>query len=54
MNKEQAHSAEITSEPEVSPGFFKRHRLPLFLAVVALSLYAGSILYMLYGKGGAT
>jgi hypothetical protein len=51
MNKEQAQSAELTLENHASPGFFKRYRLPLFLAVVAICLYAGSILYIMYGRG---
>lgn len=32
-------------------GFIRRYRLPLFLAVVAICLYAGSILYILFGRG---
>jgi hypothetical protein len=51
MNKERAQSAEIAPEMKASPGFFKRYRLPLFLAVVAICLYAGSILYIMYGRG---
>lgn len=38
-------------EQEAAPGFLRRYRLPLFLAVVALSLYAGSIVYMLFFRG---
>ena len=34
-----------------APGFFRRYRLPLFLAVLALCLYAGSILYILFVRG---
>ena len=33
------------------PGFLARYRLPLLLAAVALCLYVGSILYILYGRG---
>ncbi len=33
------------------PGFIRRYRLPLFLAFVAVCLYATSILYILYGRG---
>ena len=36
---------------ERRPGFLRRHRLPLLLAFVALCLYVGSILYILYGRG---
>lgn len=54
MNKEQTQRAEITPEGEVAPGFFKRYRLPLFLAVVAICLYAGSILYIMLGRGQVT
>lgn len=31
--------------------FLQRYRLPLFLAVVALCLYVGSIAYILLGRG---
>ena len=34
-----------------TPGFVRRYRLPLALAVVALCLYVGSILYILLGRG---
>ena len=42
------------SPPATASGFFRRHRLPLLLAVVAACLYAGSILYILYGRGQIT
>ncbi|MDB4222468.1 hypothetical protein N9850_01760 [Granulosicoccus sp.] len=51
MNKDQSQSAEVAQADQASPGYFKRYRLPLFLAVVAICLYAGSILYMMYGRG---
>lgn len=38
-------------EANRSQGFIRRYRLPLFLAVVAICLYAGSILYILFGRG---
>jgi hypothetical protein len=38
-------------ETAQSPGFIRRYRLPLFLALVAICLYAGSILYILFGRG---
>ena len=38
-------------EPVRSSGFLRRYRLPLALGVIALCLYAGSILYILYGRG---
>lgn len=44
-------SESKTREQERTPGFFRRYRLPLFLAVVALCLYAGSIVYVLYFRG---
>jgi hypothetical protein len=34
-----------------SPSFFKRYRLPLLLGLVAVCLYGGSILYIMFGKG---
>ena len=34
-----------------SRGFLRRYRLPLALAAIALCLYAGSIVYILYGRG---
>ncbi len=53
MNSEQ--SGDTSSDEAVSKGdersFLQRYRLPLFLAVVAVCLYAGSILYILYGRG---
>lgn len=51
MSKESASKAGEKPEKQDSPGFFKRYRLPLFLAVVAICLYAGSILYIMYGRG---
>ena len=41
----------VAGSGERRPGFLRRHRLPLLLAFVALCLYAGSILYILYGRG---
>ena len=38
-------------EEAARPGFLRRYRLPLLLGVIALCLYAGSILYILYGRG---
>ena len=35
-------------EGDSSPGFLRRYRLPLLLAVIAVALYAGSILYILF------
>ena len=47
--------AEPGSDPvsglAAAPSFFHRHRLPLALAVIALCLYAGSIVYILFGRG---
>ncbi len=34
-----------------SPSFFKRYRLPIFLGILAVCLYAFSILYIMFGKG---
>lgn len=33
------------------PGFFRRYRLPLFLGLVAVCLYLGSLLYIIYVRG---
>jgi len=33
------------------PSFFKRYRLPIMLGILAVCLYAFSILYIMYGKG---
>jgi len=41
----------IDSDPVSEVGFIRRYRLPLLLGVVAVCLYAGSILYILYGRG---
>lgn len=43
--------AAATNGNTDKPGFFRRYRLPLLLAVVAVCLYAGSILYILFGRG---
>ncbi len=51
MSEEQAPVAGKTLEESQTPGFFKRYRLPLLLAVVAFCLYAGSIVYILFGRG---
>lgn len=44
-------AAAATSPVPSRPGFLVRYRLPLLLAAVALCLYVGSILYILYGRG---
>ena len=46
-----AAAPEAGHAPAARPGFLRRHRLPLLLALVALCLYVGSILYILYGRG---
>jgi len=51
MSHEQPQHIEEPLESKPAPGFFKRYRLPLVLAVVAVCLYVGSILYILYGRG---
>lgn len=33
------------------PSFFKRYRLPILLGILAVCLYAFSILYIMFGKG---
>ena len=50
MSEGQASDSK-SREQERAPGFFRRYRLPLFLAVVALCLYAGSIVYIVYFRG---
>ena len=39
------------SPPDTASGFLRRHRVALVLAVAALALYAGTIVYILYGRG---
>jgi len=51
MNNKQAENVRSTTGEAATPGFIRRHRLPLFLAVVAVCLYVTSILYILYGRG---
>ena len=52
MNNEPGDtSADKAGNPVDERSFLVRYRLPLFLAVVAVCLYAGSILYILYGRG---
>jgi len=43
------HTTMADKSPKQS--FLQKHRLPIFLAILALSLYGGSILYIVYGKG---
>ncbi len=43
----QVHQTGIADKP----GFIRRYRLPLSLAVIAVCLYATSILYILFGRG---
>jgi len=31
--------------------FLQKHKLPIFLAILAVALYGGSILYIVFGKG---
>ena len=38
-------------DADSQPGFIRRYRLPLFLALVAVCLYAGSIIYVIYFRG---
>ena len=52
MNNEPGDTSADKAENSVDErSFLVRYRLPLFLAVVAVCLYAGSILYILYGRG---
>ena len=39
------------TRPAQRPGFLRRYRLPLSLAVVAASLYAGSIFFIVVVRG---
>ena len=41
----------VSTSSAVEPSFVRRHRLPLALAVLALCLYVGSIVYILLGRG---
>ncbi|MFK7862235.1 MAG: hypothetical protein AB8B64_25740 [Granulosicoccus sp.] len=41
----------VSIDGSAQPGFIRRYRLPLTLAVIAVCLYAGSILYILLGRG---
>jgi len=51
MSEGQSPETNTREQQQAAPGFFRRYRLPLFLAVVALCLYAGSIIYILYFRG---
>lgn len=42
---------QATGEAVNRPGFFRRYRLPLFLALVAVCLYLGSLIYIIYVRG---
>lgn len=39
-----------SGHPE-QPGFWRRYRMPIILGIIAFSLYVGSILYIIYGRG---
>jgi len=39
------------SDNSDKPTFFQKHRLPIMLGILAVSLYAFSILYIMFGKG---
>ena len=52
VNKDEQVSNVVPAAEQASePGFIRRYRLPLSLAVIAVCLYAGSILYILFGRG---
>jgi len=36
---------------EAPPSLFKKHRLPIFLGILAIGLYVFSILYIMFAKG---
>ena len=31
--------------------FWQKHRMPIILGIIAVTLYAGSIVWMVYGRG---
>lgn len=41
----------IAMSDNTPPSFFKKHRLPIFLGILAVGLYAFSILYIMFAKG---
>ena len=52
LDQSLASATEQASGETVSqPGFIRRYRLPLFLALVAVCLYAGSIVYIVFFRG---
>lgn len=51
ISNDTADKHRTNLAPEQAPGFIRRYRLPLILAVIAVCLYAGSILYILFGRG---
>ncbi len=51
VNENEQASNVVEADQASPPGFIRRYRLPLTLAVIAVCLYAGSILYILFGRG---
>ena len=41
----------VSMSDNTPQSFFKKHRLPIMLAIVAVGLYVFSILYILFAKG---
>ena len=46
-----APDGTVPGSGSARPSFLRRHRLPLALALIALCLYVGSIVYILFGRG---
>jgi len=39
------------ADKQNQPSFYQKYRLPIMLGILAVSLYAFSILYIVFGKG---
>lgn len=46
--RRDAVMSDESRDSDTRPGFVRRYRLPLFLGLVALCLYLGSIAYIIY------
>ncbi len=41
----------MTDNNKQQPTFWRRYRMPIILGIIALCLYVGSIVWMVFGRG---
>lgn len=49
MSKHAMSKHEQSSDEQPSLSVWQRHRMPIILGIVAVCLYAGSIVWMVFG-----